>query len=543
MAIFQDCSRLISSRWQPQLGEDLKTVSELLSQRAREFPESIFLKMEEGSLTYLQVETQASKLAKSLSDIGVTKESAVVLMMHNSLDQVICWFALNRLGAIHVPLNTSLVGELAKHALSIANPQLIIADEALFDAIAKPLYDLGLNPKVVLRGANLVDENKLALSELLKNDGHMGITSVDPLATATLLFTSGTSGRSKACELSNTYLVRAGEIHVKYVGITKNDVLYCPFPLFHIDAATLTVMAALSVGATAAIAKRFSVSKFWDDVRKYEATIFNFMGATLSMLWKQPPSDTDLTHQVRLAWGVPIPDWQSEFEERFGFSIYQVYGLTDAGVMVYDPQDGSQKYGYAGKLIDEYDLKIVDFDLNPVPIGTLGEIMLKGKEPGLMMNGYYGMPEATAAAFVDGWYRTGDLGQLDNEQCLAFLGRLADSIRRRGENISAFEVEEMVSAHPAVLEVGAIGVPSELTEEDVKVVVALKPGCSATHEEIYQFCVETGVKYMVPKYIEFMDVIPKTPTEKVQKYRLKEVWKNSNTWDTDTKLFLDSGSN
>jgi crotonobetaine/carnitine-CoA ligase len=327
------------------------------------------------------------------------------------------------------------------------------------------------------------------------------------------------------------------------VGITKNDVLYCPFPLFHIDAATLTVIAALSAGATAAIAKRFSVSKFWDDVRKYEATIFNFMGATLSMLWKQPTNDADLTHQVRLAWGVPIPDWQPEFEKRFGFSIYQVYGLTDAGVMVYDPQDGSQKYGYAGKLIDEYDLKIVDFNLNPVPIGTLGEIMLKGKEPGLMMNGYYGMPEATAAAFVDGWYRTGDLGQLDNEQYLALLGRLADSIRRRGENISAFEVEEMVSAHPAVLEVGAIGVPSELTEEDVKVVVALKPGCSATHEEIYQFCVETGVKYMIPKYIEFMAVIPKTPTEKVQKYRLKEVWKNSNTWDTDTKLFLDSGSN
>jgi crotonobetaine/carnitine-CoA ligase len=297
-------------------------------------------------------------------------------------------------------------------------------------------------------------------------------------------------------------------------------------------------MAALSVGGTAAVGKRFSVSRFWDDIRFFEVTVFNFMGATLSMLWKQPATDQDRNHKVRLAWGVPIPDWQHQFEERFGFPIYQVYGLTDAGVMVYDPQDGSQKYGYAGKLVPEWDLKIVNENLEQVANGTPGEILLKGNEPGLMMNGYYGMPEATEQAFVDGWYRTGDLGQLDDEGYLAFLGRLTDSIRRRGENISAFEVEEMVSAHPAVLEVAAIGVPSELTEEDVKVVVAFKPGQSATHAQIHSFCLETGVKFMVPRYIEFADSLPKTPTEKVEKYKLKETWQNEKTWDFDINDFL-----
>lgn len=495
--------------------------------------------MQEGNLTYQQVSTLSSQLANSLQNLGISQGSSVVLMMSNSLDQVVCWFALNRIGAIHVPLNTSLVGERAKHALSIANPHMVIADADLVDAILVPLKDLNLSPTVVIRGDYEASHEFLDLQQLINTPGHTEIVQVDPLSTATLLFTSGTSGRSKACELSNTYLIRAGEIHAKYEGITKDDVLYCPFPLFHIDAATLTVMAAMSVGATAAIAKRFSVSRFWDEVRAYDATVFNFMGATLSMLWKQPDSESDLDHKIRLAWGVPIPDWQPDFEARFGFPIYQVYGLTDAGVMVYDPQDGSQKYGYAGKVIPEYELKIVDPQLNELPNGTPGEILIKGKEPGLMMNGYYGMPEATESAFIDGWYRSGDLGMLDDEGYLAFLGRLTDSIRRRGENISAFEVEEMVSAHPAVLEVGAIGVPSELTEEDVKVVIAFKPGHSATHKEIHQFCVDTGVRFMVPKYIEFVDTLPKTPTEKVEKYKLKENWRNSRTWDADLNKFLD----
>lgn len=516
----------------------MSTVTELVVAAAKTWPDSTYLKMHEGSLTYLETEDKSAKLAHSLNELGVKKGSVVVLMMNNSLDQVLVWFALNRIGAIHVPLNTSLVGERAKHALSIANPQLVIADFDLLDALAKPLKDLQLMPLIVIKDATELKSGQIALADLFKNKQRLEPAEVDPLATATLLFTSGTSGKSKACELSNTYLVRAGQIHAKYEGLTSQDVLYSPFPLFHIDCATLTVMAALSVGGTAAVGRRFSVSRFWDDIRFYEATVFNFMGATLSMLWKQPETDQDRNHKVRLAWGVPIPDWQHEFEERFGFPIYQVYGLTDAGVMVYDPQDGSQKYGYAGKLVPEWDLKIVNERLEEVANGTPGEILLKGNEPGLMMNGYYGMPEATELAFVDGWYRSGDLGQLDDDGYLAFLGRLTDSIRRRGENISAFEVEEMVSAHPAVLEVAAIGVPSELTEEDVKVVVAFKHGQSATHAEIHSFCLETGVKFMVPRYIEFADSLPKTPTEKVEKYKLKETWLNEKTWDFDINDFL-----
>lgn len=514
----------------------MTTVTQLLAEQARIRPDKTFLRMEEGSETYAGIARASSRLAAALAGLGVGRGTLVVLMMGNSIDQVVCWFALNRLGAVHVPLNTSLVGERARHALHLAAPQVVIADDDLLPAIAPALSDLPDQPVVVVRGERTAGTRSLA--DLMAHEGEAPAAEVDPLATATMLFTSGTSGRSKACELSNTYLVRAGQLHAKYVGIREDDVLYCPFPLFHIDAATLTVMAALATGATAAIAKRFSLSRYWDDVRHYDATIFNFMGATLSLLWKQPPTERDRDHRVRLAWGVPIPDWQKGFEERFGFPIYQVYGLTDAGVPVYDPQDGSQRTGYAGRVIDEYELRVVDRHLRPVPDGTPGEILIRGREPGLLMNGYYGMPEATQAAFVDGWYRSGDLGMLDGGW-LAFLGRLTDSIRRRGENISAFEVEEMVAAHPAVLEVGAIGVPSELTEEDVKVVVALRPGAAAAPEELHRFCAETGVRFMVPRYIEIVDVLPKTPTEKVEKYRLREQWRTPTTWDADTGTWLE----
>lgn len=516
----------------------MTTVTDLVIEAAKKWPNKDFLRMEEGSLTYSEIEDKSARLASSLAQRGINQNSVVVVMMKNSLDQVVVWFALNRLGAIHAPLNTSLIGEPIKHALNVTKPQMIISDLDLFESLKNPLDELNQTPDLVIKVESEKQNIGTDLSDLTSNPIKANPVAIDPLRTATLLFTSGTSGRSKACELSNTYLVRAGQIHSKYEGLVESDVLYCPFPLFHIDAATLTVMAALSIGCTAAIAKRFSVSRFWSDVRKFDATVFNFMGATLSMLWKQPESSEDLNHRVRFAWGVPIPDWQKDFEKRFGFPIFQVYGLTDAGVMVYDPQDGSQKYGYAGKLVDEYELKIVDHELNEVPNGTEGEILLRGREPGLMMNGYYAMSEATKAAFVDGWYRSGDLGKLDDDNYLAFMGRLTDSIRRRGENISAFEVEEMVSAHPAVLEVAAIGVPSELTEEDVKVIVAFKPGRSATHQEIHEFCIKTGVKFMVPKYIEFLDTLPKTPTEKVEKYRLRENWKSSSTWDADTGDFL-----
>ena len=356
---------------------------------------------------------------------------------------------------------------------------------------------------------------------------------VDDLAAATVLFTSGTTGVSKGCVLSHRYLVRQAQLHVDNLRLTADDVLYAPFPLFHIDAATLTVVAALSVGATAAIGHRFSASGFWDEARAFGTTVFNFLGATLTILWKQQPSNRDRDHRVRLAWGVPMPEWKSGWEQRFGFPLYELYGLTDAGIPAYDSLDQPKRPGSCGRIIEQFDLTIVDHHDLAVPIGTVGEITVRGREPGLVMNEYWAMPEATAHAFRGGRFHTGDLGHLDADGYLYFHGRAHDAIRRRGENISAYEVEQVLTLHPDILEAAAIGVASELTEQDVKACVVLRPGATLTPDQIRDHCLANAPTFMAPRYIEFLPSLPKTPTQKVEKFRLEAEPLTPATWDSE----------
>lgn len=297
------------------------------------------------------------------------------------------------------------------------------------------------------------------------------------------------------------------------------------------------MVAALAVGATAAVGERFSASRFWSEVRAFDASVFNFMGATLTILWKRSPTPHDRNHRIRLAWGVPMPAWKEQWEERFGFPLYQVYGLTDAGVPVYDPIDGTQRSGACGRVINQFQVEIHTGGATGDRGSGIGEILVRGKESGLTMSGYRGMPQATAETIDDGgWVHTGDLGSLDVDGYLTFHGRLSDAIRRRGENISAHEVERLVDSHPDVLEVAAIGVPSELTEEDVKVCVVVKRGSLLSADELQKYCLDHAASFMVPRYIEFLDALPKTPTQKIEKFRLKELGITSNTWDAESHL-------
>jgi crotonobetaine/carnitine-CoA ligase len=496
-------------------------ITAMLDAAAARHPQACFLRTDDGELSYDQTHTAAAALATGLARLGVGPGTPVVLSMRNSAEQVLVWFALARLGALHIPINTALLGAPLAHVLHIADPKVVVADRDLLEPLTA-VADLS-RVTVIVRGAP-ASMGQLALEDLL------GTTSAPAAAhasteldIATLLFTSGTTGKSKACMLSHRYLARQGQIHAHQLGYTAADVLYCPFPLFHVDAATLTVVAALSVGGTAALGSRFSVSRYWAEVRAFDASVINFMGATLAMLWKQEPAPSDTEHRVRLGWGVPMPDWQAQWERRFGFPLYTLYGLTDGGIPVYDPIDGTQRRGTCGRVIAEF----------AVRIGASDEIHIRGREPGLTMSGYYGMPEQTAATIdPDGWLHTGDCGRLDADGYLTFLGRLTDSIRRRGENISAHEVEELAQSHPAVLEAAAIGVSSELSEEDVMIHVVLRTGANLAAAELHQFFLANGPRYMAPRYIAFVDSLPKTPTEKVEKFRLRDAGVIADSWDS-----------
>lgn len=512
---------------------------DLLFERAESSPGHPFLRFQEGDLNYGQAAERVRRLAGGLAEIGVGAGSTVGILMGNSIEHVLCSFAAAQLGAVSVPVNTALKGPLLAHPLGLAACRVVVIDHQLLDRLAAVAGELPQLRYVIVRGQMTGEPRRCGQAELIPFESFseaMALLPLQPthdLDPAMMLFTSGTSGPSKACVLSHRYLLRQAQWHGKYLELDSADVLYTPFPLFHIDAATLTVHAALVLGATAAIGKRFSVSGFWPEVRSFDATVFNFMGATATLLWKQEPSPDDRRHRVRLAWGVPMPERHAEWQDRFGFPLYEVYGLTDAGVVSYDPLDGQHRQGACGRVIDEYEVAIGDPRGDLLPPGHAGEILIRPREPGTVMNEYFGMPDATLAAFRGLWFHTGDLGKLDADGFLYFLGRSKDTIRRRGENISLYEVEQLVQQHPGVLEAAAVGVASELSEDDLKICVVVRPGFRLTHEELADYCRERAPDFMVPRYIEFLSHLPKTPTEKVERFKLRNEGLTLATWDRE----------
>jgi crotonobetaine/carnitine-CoA ligase len=279
---------------------------------------------------------------------------------------------------------------------------------------------------------------------------------------------------------------------------------------------------ALLLGARAAIGRRFSASGFWPEAHSVGATVFDFMGPTLSILSKREDSDAARENSVRLAWGGPMPPnaERSALEERWGLKLVHLYGSTDAGAVCWESLDGAEPEGSCGRPKFPYEVRIVDRFDDEVPRGTVGELTIRPQEPDLTMQGYWGMPNETLATFRNLWLHTGDLGRVDDRGHLFYAGRLKDSIRRRGENISAWEIEQVLSTHPAILECAAFGVPSELSEEEVMAAIVVREGGTLRAEDAREFCRGKMAKYMVPEHIEFVESIPKTPTGKPQKVEL-----------------------
>jgi crotonobetaine/carnitine-CoA ligase len=448
-------------------------------------------------------------------------------MLGNSLEFLLASFALKKVGAVEVAINTGFRGPGLVHVVNLTGARLLITEDEFVVPLAAVLSELPHLRTVVLIDAPPAERRGLlpgldvgVFADLLTDRGDNPVRSVRPSDLATVLFTSGTTGPSKGCMLSHRYAVVTGQIISESIGLRADDCLYCPFPLYHVDAAFLTVAPAVVLGARAAIGRRFSASGFWDEVREFDATVFDFMGATLTITWKREQLPDDADNPVRLAWGVPMPSWRKGFEERFGLKLVHAYGLTDGGMPCWEDPDADEPHGSCGKAQHPYDVRIFDGDDAEVPAGEVGEIVIRPLEPDVVMQGYWGMPDATIATFRNLWLHTGDYGRMDADGHLFFEGRKKDAIRRRGENISSWEIEEVLHAHPSIAEAVAIGVPSDLTEEDVKTVIVLRPGEALTAAEVREFCRSRMAKFMVPEHVEFVDEIPKTPTGKPEKYKL-----------------------
>ncbi|MCK4814903.1 AMP-binding protein, partial [bacterium] len=339
---------------------------------------------------------------------------------------------------------------------------------------------------------------------------------------------------SKGAILSHHYYYYNVISAIYWMRHTEDDVLYSCLPFFHANASITSIYTALMAKASYAMGKRFSLRTFMDEIAMYKVTHTNVMGSILVLLMKQAPKPDDANNTLKVVNSVPLIPESLEFEKRFGVKLISMYGATETCICIASPFDEETKPDSCGKALPQYDCRIFDDNDMKCPPGEKGEIVVRGLLPFIQMDGYYNMPEATLASFRNLWYHTGDYGRKDEDGYFYFEDRKKDAMRRRGENISSFEVEDVVNSHSAVLESAALAVKDkEMTEDEVKICVVLKEGHKLGPEELIAYCKERMAYFMVPRYVEFMEEFPKTPNQKIEKYKLRDRGLTQETWDRE----------
>lgn len=506
----------------------------LLAQRAAEKPDAEVVRFVDGSLTCGQLDERANRCANALRDLGLQRGDRVAVMLPNGPAFLTAWFGIARAGLVEVPINVAYRGDLLAYLLNQAGCRALVVDAPLLDRVAAVAGDLTTLERVFVVGPG-GDAGGLPVADFDALVASGAATpppeAITPDDTSGIFFTSGTTGPSKGVVRSHRADVTLAETTVRIMGYRQGDVLYTAFPLFHLNAKFNSVVPALLIDGTLVLHDRFSASTFWDTCRKEGVTAFNFMGALLTMLMKQPERDDDADNPVRCAYGAPAPATIFDaFQRRFGVRLVEVFGSTELGIATHNTIDDAT-VGSCGRAAPYYEVELHDEHDRPVPVGQEGEFVVRPKEPGVMFREYFGMPEVTLAAFRNLWFHTGDRGRQDAEGRFSFVDRMKDAIRRRGENISSWEVEKVLASHDAVAEVAVIGVPDEVSEEEVMAVVVRKEGADLTAEQLLDFCVPRLAHFAVPRYVRFVDELPKTPSQRIEKYRLREQGLTPDTWD------------
>jgi len=439
-----------------------------------------------------------------------------------------------------VPINLANKGLFLSHVITDSEAKTLVMDAQFLDRLHTIKDDLpGLEKVVICASEPVIDMPSGLGFELLEYEA-LCTASDDRLAVdigvgdiQTIIYTSGTTGLSKGvmCPNGETYL--AAVEYCKSLRVTEADTFYTCLPLFHANARWLCVYPAMLAEAKVAIYERLSATGFWDQIRSSGATLFNSLGAMGTFLFNQPKRDDDADNSVRICMAAPMPkEIYDDFETRFDLKIIEAYGLSETGVITYNPYDAPRK-GTCGKATESFEIQIIDEHEYPVGPNEVGEIAVRGRFPYAMCTGYYNLPEKTIETFRNFFFHTGDAGYLDEDGYMYFVDRMKDYIRRRGENISSFEVERVVMSHPKVLDAAAVGVKSEVGEDEVKIVVVPKAGETIKPEELIEWCVPLMPYFAVPRFVAFSDQLPKTPNEKVQKHLLRETGVGQTTWDRE----------
>lgn len=524
----------------PIPGCEFRTIDGLIRNRAVQYGERPFMYFEDDLYSYKDMDTISESIAFNLQKIGVSQGDRVALFLPNCPDFIFSWFAVMKIGAVEVPVNIDQKGELLEYLLNNCQARVMVTTSELFERILEIGDNLVHLKTVVLVDRTYHQENSTYFTLYSLDDfknGQESLTEecdITPDSTFCFMYTSGTTGNSKGVVLPHNYAIYMGDMIGHIIGYTEKDRVYVCLPLFHGNAQMLAILPAMVAGASIVLERKFSATQFWDQVRQYGITVTNVVGSIIAMLHKMPPSESDRDHTLRALFTAATPGHILEsFENRFGTKIYEGYGSTECGMVTMNTAEG-RKIGSIGKTSPGYQVRIVDEQDQELPPGEIGEIVTRPNQPFIMMKEYYHMPKETLSAFRNLWFHTGDLGYYDEDGFFYFVDRKKDVIRRRGENISSMELERIINSHPDVVESAAIGVSSELGEEEVKVVV-VRRNQTLTEEELIDYCCSKMARFMVPRYVEWAESLPKTPTQRVQKYKLKKAGVTEQTWDRESR--------
>jgi acyl-CoA synthetase (AMP-forming)/AMP-acid ligase II len=516
---------------------------DLLERRSAEAPDAELVRFADGvPLSVGQLDEGARAVARRLAPLAGAG-ARVASCLRPGRAGVELMFGLARLGAVEVPLALDITADAARSVLAAASVDVLVVGSGALAANAglaallaeAPGPAAGSVPRVVLvaepgapapGGFPLIDE----LPGAAPGGFPARPAPQDPFV---IVSTSGTTGRAKAAVLPGFAAVRHAWRVCATMGYGPGDVLLNVFPWNHINVRHSALLAALHSGARLVALPRFSASEFWADCRRGGVTAFNFMGAMLAILERRPPGPGDREHRVRMAYGAPAPvELAARFADRFGVRALEAYACTELGDVAANTPS-TWRPGSAGRVVPEYEVAILDEAGRALPVGEVGQIAARPRRAGITFSEYAGDPEATARVRRDGWFLTGDHGCLDADGYLYFRGRRSDVVRRRGENVATWDVERVVAAMPGVLDVAAVGVPSELTEEELLVVLSVPPGARVDGASVRAWCQARLPRHAVPRFVRMVPELPRNPNGKLLKRVLAEHGVDEATWDAD----------
>jgi carnitine-CoA ligase len=520
-----DCSRIPA--------RDECVVGDLLRRWARERPGKDFLAFEDDTAwTFAEKLDRVQHAAGGLRELGVDRGAHVLNWMPNVREAVLAWLGTNYLGAVHVPLNTGYRGGLLQHAIALSDAKLLVMHASLLPRLAE--VDTGQVRDVIVVGGEppaSFGTLRMHSAAALENPATAEpVRPVEPWDTNYIIFTSGTTGPSKGVICTYVQAWSGGAMGMDYFG--ADDRVLANLPLFHVSGAG-AVMDRLTKGGTCVLVDGFKPASFWDTVRRFNVTGACLVGAMTQFLLRQPSSDRDRDHPLRNVVTVPWNQDSRSVAERYGLQMHTAFNMTETAVPIRAPANplqlgtcGQPRAGVEARVVDSHDLE--------VPNGITGELILRTSRPWELTQGYYKNPQATAEVWRNGWFHTGDAFRRDDAGNFYFVDRMKDAIRRRGENISSFEVEAEALSHPAVLEAAAIPVSSDSVEDEVMLIVTLNEGASLDPLALLRFLEPRMAHFMLPRYIRIVAAMPKTPTAKIEKHRLRAAGVTSDTWDRES---------